>query len=325
MLPSRSRRRGRYCCGCAVRPSAAVRCTVFTAPTNSPATGGMSFAVKWPTPMVTAVVAVGSEVEGFAVGDRVGVHIVTGCGQCRHCKSGNEIFCDTLRYYGNGHAEYAVAPAHQCLKLPDDIPWDVAVLIAGDAMGVAYHSSRRMRVCANETCAVFGCGPIGLGVIVLWDFLGVRMIGVDISEKRLELAREMGAFATVNAGEDGYLDRLRELTGGAGPDMCLECTGKPGPVYDALAAVAKGGRVAICGEQPEASFNPSRDLIHKEVDIRGCWYWRMNELPAMTELVRRGLDVTRVVSHRLPLERAQEGYDLMASGDGGKILLQQYE
>lgn len=260
----------------------------------------------------------------FAEGDRVGVHVVVGCGTCVQCKTGNEIFCPNMGGVCNAHAEYVAAAARNCLRIPDSIDWDTGVLIAGDAMGVAYHLSRRVGVQAHDTVAVFGLGPIGLGVVSLWSFLGARVIGVDMSPYRRALAEKLGAWKTVEAAKKNTIERLRKLTGGAGPDTCLECTGKPDPVATAFEAVRKGGKLGIVGEQGSATFNPSRDLIHKELTVFGAWYFRLHEYPGMVELVNRGLKAKKVVTHRFPLEEAQKGYDLMAKQACGKVLFVQY-
>ncbi len=260
----------------------------------------------------------------FAQGDRVGVHVIVGCGTCAHCKTGNEIFCPNMLGSGAAHAEYIAVSARHCLGIPNHLDWDTGVLIAGDAMGVAYHLSRRVGVQAHDTVAVFGCGPVGLGVVLLWSFLGGRVIGVDPSEYRRALAENLGAWKSVAAGRESTIADLRALTGGAGPDTCLECAGKPGPVAAAFEAARKGGKVGIVGEQGEAAFNPSRDLIHKELTVYGAWYFRLSEFPGMVELCNRGLKPGDVVTHHFPLEEAQKGYDLMAQQRCGKVLFVQY-
>ncbi|MBU0606495.1 MAG: zinc-binding dehydrogenase [Armatimonadetes bacterium] len=259
----------------------------------------------------------------LAEGDRVGVHVVIGCGKCVQCKTGNEIFCDSKGFVGSAHAEYVAVPARACLKLPDNIDWDTGVLIAGDSMGVGYHLTRRVGLQASETVAIFGMGPIGLGALLVWDFLGARVIGVDMSDYRRKLAEKLGAWKTVNA-DKKTVERLRKLTGGAGPDTCLECTGKPDPVATAFEAVRNGGKLGIVGEQGNACFNPSRDLIHKEVNVYGAWYFRLHEFPGMVELCNRGLKPKKMVTHRFPLDEAQKGYELMAAGKTGKVLFVQY-
>jgi threonine dehydrogenase-like Zn-dependent dehydrogenase len=260
----------------------------------------------------------------LAPGDRVGAHVVVGCGRCAHCKAGNEIFCPDLQGSSGSHAEYIAVSARHCLRIPDGMDWDTAVLVAGDAMGLAYHLSRRVGVQSHDTVAVFGCGPVGLGMVALWSFLGARAIGVEMSPYRRELARRLGAWETVEAGKAETVDRLRQLTGGAGPDTCLECTGRPEAVAAAFEAARKGGKVGIVGEQGEACFNPSRDLIHKELTIYGAWYFRLNEFAGILELCSRGLQPAGVVTHRFPLEEAQQGYDLMAQQQCGKVLFVQY-
>ena len=255
---------------------------------------------------------------GFAEGDRVGVHIIIGCGECRWCRADRAVLCEKRSFCSSAHAEYKNVPAHHCVKLPDDIDWPTGVLIAGDAMGVAYHVADRVGVRATDTVAVMGCGPIGLGNILLLQFYGARPIGVDVSPQRLELARQMGAVDVVDASDGDAVEKLRELTDGEGPDICYECTGKPAGIAMAFEACANSGKIGVVGEQQEACFNPSRDLIHKELTVYGAWYWRMSEFEPMVKLVRRGLDVTRLITHELPLEDAQVGYELMAAGKSGK-------
>ncbi len=282
----------------------------FYSPGEKPA-GGHEFAGTVEDPNGNA---------GFAKGDRVAVHVVTGCGVCRHCQAGNEIFCETLAFPPNSHAEYSTPWAHHCLRLPEDIDWETGVLIGGDAMGVAYHLSRRVGVNAHDTVAVFGLGPIGLGIVSLWSFLGARVIGVDFSPWRREFAeKKLGCWKTVDGAKKGIVERLRKLTGD-GPDICLEATGKPEPVARCFEAVRKGGKIGIVGEQGNASFNPSDGLIHKEVNVYGAWYFRRHEFPGMVELCRRGLKPKQVITHRLALDEAQKGYDLMAAQQCGKVV-----
>lgn len=260
----------------------------------------------------------------FQTGDRVGAHVVVGCGVCAHCQTGNHIFCPNMLGSGYAHAEYIALSARHCLRIPDSMDWDTGVLVAGDAMGVAYHLSRRVGVQSHDTVAVFGCGPVGLGVVMLWTFLGARVIGVDPSPYRRDLAATLGAWETVEAGKTNTIDRLRELTGGAGPDTCLECAGRPDALAVALEAARKGGKVGVAGEQEEACFSPSRHLIHKELSIFGAFYFRLSEFASMVELCRRGLQPKRLITHRFALEEAQKGYDLMAQQKCGKVLFVQY-
>ncbi len=261
---------------------------------------------------------------GFAEGDRVGVHIIIGCGECRYCHADLAIFCERQSFCTGAHAEYMAAPARHCVKLPDDVDWPTGVLIAGDAMGVAYHLADRVGIRGHDAVAVIGCGPIGLGNVLLLDFYGARPLAADISADRLRLAWQLGATVSVNPQEVDAVKVLRDLTGGEGPDVCYECTGRPEGVSLAFEACKKGGKIGIVGEQPEACFNPSRDLIHKELTVYGAWYWRMCEFYEMVKLVREGLKVKRIITHELPLEEAQQAYDLMTAAKCGKIVFRQW-
>jgi threonine dehydrogenase-like Zn-dependent dehydrogenase len=100
---------------------------------------------------------------GFARGDRVGAHVIVGCGRCPHCQAGNHCFCPDMLPSGYAHAERIAVSARHCLRIPDGMDWDTGVLVAGDAMGVAYHLSQRVGVQAHDTVAVFGLRPRGPG------------------------------------------------------------------------------------------------------------------------------------------------------------------
>ncbi|MBM4050879.1 MAG: hypothetical protein FJ279_37770, partial [Planctomycetes bacterium] len=114
-------------------------------------------------------------------GDRVGVHAVWGCGNCRWCAQGQYTYCDTRSGLGGAHAELITAPDHCCLKLPDDVPDDVGVLLSGDGLGVPYHVSRRLGTRPRDFVLVIGAGPIGLGNILVQSYLGAEVIACDVA------------------------------------------------------------------------------------------------------------------------------------------------
>src|SRR6185312_335543 len=100
-------------------------------------------------------------------------------------------------FYDNMHAEYFVIPALACHRLPDDLPWDVGVLITGDGLGVPFHTSRKISSPEIRNVAIFGLGPVGLGSVMLQSFLGRSVIGVDRSPERVDFARKLGAAHTI--------------------------------------------------------------------------------------------------------------------------------
>ena len=256
-------------------------------------------------------------------GDRVGVSAVQGCGECRECRAGRYTFCPQ-RPPGKGpgwHAEYLVARGLACIRLPDDVSFDLGVLLTGDGLGVPYHVSRQTKPQPGETVAVFGVGPVGLGNVLVNTFLGCRVIAVDLSATRLKFAREVGAWKTINAGEDDPAEAIRRLTGGRGAEICLECAGRPETVKSALQCVATNGRVMCVGEHPRIEISPSGDLIRRDISLSGSWFYHFREAPEMLELYRHGLPVERLITHRFPLEQADEAYRLFAAGEAGKVIL----
>ena len=136
------------------------------------------------------------------VGDRVAVNIITGCGQCTNCRSGDRRFCAQQGYLFNGHAEYVAVPAVNCMPMPDELPFDEGVLIGGDTLGVAFHALSKICLRPRDTVAVVGCGPVGLGFVRLLSFYGVRTIAAEISPFRRELARRIGAERVVDPSAD---------------------------------------------------------------------------------------------------------------------------
>jgi propanol-preferring alcohol dehydrogenase len=269
------------------------------------------------------VVELGDGVEEIRCGDHVGVSAIVGCGICDDCKHGRYTWCNQRNFIGNMHAEYIVSPARGCQRLPADISWDVAPLIAGDGLGVPYHTSTKIRHLDAKTIAVFGLGPIGLGTILVHKFLGKTLLGVDRSPERLKLAEGLGA--TVLAANEGVdvPAWMQAQTGGRGPDICVEAAGVPATVRACFASVRKGGTVVFNGEQPALELSPSEDFIRRDIMALGSWYYHFCEFPEMLALYRKGLAVESLVTHRFPLSDAAEAFRIMAEGKSGKVLLTQ--
>ena len=268
------------------------------------------------------VVRRGEGVESPQVGQRVGVSAIAGCGQCAECRAGRYTWCSSFRFYGNMHAEAFVVAALACHPLPDDVPWDVGVLITGDGLGVPYHTSTRLRDKEIQDIAIFGVGPVGLGSVLLQTYLGRRVIAIDRSPDRLTLARTLGAQHTLHAGEGIELTwEIQALTGGRGADVCIEAAGSPETARLCFASVRKGGRVVFNGEQPSLELSPSEDFIRRDITALGSWFYHFHEYAAMLDLYRNGLPIASLVTHRFPLDEASAAYQAM-QGKSGKVLLE---
>ena len=271
---------------------------------------------------VGVVIQLGEGITTLQVGQRVGVSAISGCGHCAECAQGRYTWCATWKFYGSMHAEKFVVAANACHPLPDDVDWDVGVLITGDGFGVPYHTSLKLRNPVIETVAIFGAGPIGLGNLLMQRSLGRTVIAVDISPTRLELATELGASHVVNAGEvSDVAAAIRTLTGGRGADVCIEAAGRPETAKQCFAGVRTAGTVVFNGEQPALPLSPSEDFIRRDITALGSWYYHFNEYPAMLDLYRQGLPIGSLITHRFPLAQAAEAFRLMAAGLTGKVLL----
>lgn len=267
------------------------------------------------------VVAVGAGVASPAVGERVGLSGVVGCGVCAHCRAGRQTWCQQRLSYGSMHAEMILTVPQACHVLPRDVPWGAGVLLTGDGMGVPYHTSTRLADPAIRTVAIFGAGPIGLGNVIMQAFLGRRVLVVEVSAERRALALRLGAEAAIDPRQADPVESLRALTDGGGPDVCLEAAGRPETLTQCFAAVRTGGTVAMNGEQGPLPLSPSDDFIRRDITALGSWFYQAREYPRMVALYRQGLPVESLITHRFPLAAGGEAFAEFAAARTGKVLL----
>lgn len=263
---------------------------------------------------------VGSHVKHLKPGTRVGASAIAGCGACPDCRAGRYTWCPERRFFANMHAEYFVVPALACQLLPDDLDWEVGVLISGDGLGVPFHTSTKLDADSGTHVAVFGLGPIGLGNVLMQRFLGRTVIAIDLSEDRLALADALGAAHLVDARTDAVA-AVRRLTDGRGADVCIEAAGLPVTAKQCFAAVRTNGIVIFNGEQPSVELSPSDDFIRRDIRAVGSWFYHFAEFAEMLRLYRAGLAVESLVTHRFEHDHIGRGYELMAAGKSGKVLI----
>ena len=271
--------------------------------------------------------AVGPGCRRFRAGDRVIVYHISGCGVCNDCRRGYMISCTSEKYrraYGwqrdGGMAPYLLAEEKDLVLLPDELSFtDGAQVACG--FGTVYEGLEKIGVSGNDAVLVVGLGPVGLAALMLSRALGATTtIGTDTVPERMKLAEDLGlADHVVPAGPEA-VDRVRELTGGAGVEKSVDCSGSDPGRQTAIRSARKWGRIVFLGEGGTVAFNPSPDIIHDQKTIFGSWVtniWRMEEL--VERLVRWGLHPERLVTDRFPLERADDAYRLMAQGKCGKV------
>jgi D-arabinose 1-dehydrogenase-like Zn-dependent alcohol dehydrogenase len=250
---------------------------------------------------------VGSKVANLKAGQRVCLHYNISCGDCYHCKTGNEQFCTTVKMIGHhidgGYAEYIAMPARNAMPLPEEISFEAgATLMCASA--TALHALHKGRVKAGETVAVFGVGGLGLSAIQLARALGaVEVYAVDIKMDKLELASQYGAIP-INASRVDAVDEIRTLTKGKGVDVALEMIGLPITMKQTIESLGVLGRAVIVGlSQMPLEVHPYQTLIGYEAEIIGSNDHLLQELPLLIDMARqKTLDTSYVVSQRIPLD-----------------------
>jgi threonine 3-dehydrogenase len=242
---------------------------------------------------------------------------------CYQCRTGRQYVCRNLRILGvhapGTFAQYAVLPETNAWVSTGLTP-DVAAL--QEPMGNAVHALFVEEI-AGLSVAVLGCGPIGLMAIAIARLAGAGTIfATDINAARLGMATRMGADVALDAGGD-VVGAIMEGTDGNGVDVVLEMSGAESAVHQGLAAVTNGGRVSLLGTHTRpASIDFSEEVIFKGLRLYGITGRRLFETWYRTAaLLEEGLDLTPIITHRLPLSAYREAFDLVASGHAGKIVL----
>lgn len=271
------------------------------------------------------VVDLAADVHTVAVGDFVAGEGHLTCGTCHSCRRGQPHICERLQVIGvdrdGAFANFVVMPAANAWKLAPSIPRDVAAIM--DPLGNAVHASLETSLAAKSV-AVIGCGPIGLMAIPICHMVGAAFVAAsDVHDYRLGLARRMGADLVLDSRNDDVAARIRESTGGQGADVVLEMSGHGDGLRDGLRSLRNGGWVSVLGlPSGRVELDLANDVIFKEaylVGIFGRKLWQTWE--QATALLRMGLDVTPVITHRLPLDQYEEAFALLKSGEAGKVIL----
>ena len=256
-----------------------------------------------------------------AEGDRVLIPAVLSCGTCRYCRRGRENICDNLVMLGNNmdgaYAEFVVVPASQLIAVPASIPLERASIIA-DAVSTPYHAVKhRGRVQPGDIVAVVGCGGVGLNVVQCATLAGARVIAIDVSEQRLDIARPLGAVETVNPNEVERIDRhVRKLTDG-GVDVAFEAIGNPKTMRVAFSLLRRGGRLCVIGYSADEVTLSAAKLMYFELEVVGSLGCGAGEYPEIIGLVEAGrLRLDIIVSGFIPLDDINDGFDRLRRGEG---------
>lgn len=272
------------------------------------------------------IAAVGAGVESLRIGQRVSVEGHLGCGACQPCRTGNGHVCDKVKIIGidrdGTFAEYLAVPAYNIWPLNDAIPDNVAAIM--DPLGNAVHTVMAAGV-SGKSVLITGVGIIGLMAVAVAKAAGAaRLIAADVDEHRLAVARRLGADECIISKGDKWVDEVRRMTHGLGPEVVCEMSGAHGAIRGALAAMRNCGTMAILGiPKDDVPVNFSDHVIFKGARILGINGRKMFETWYQAEdLILSGkVDMGPIITHEIPLADYRRGFELMAKGEAIKVIM----
>jgi threonine 3-dehydrogenase len=272
------------------------------------------------------VVQVGNNVTNVKVGDHVSseTHIV--CGECPQCLTGNGHICKNTKIIGvdmdGCFAEYVALPSQNLWLNDKEMPFETASI--QEPMGNAVHTVLSGDV-VGRTVAIIGCGPIGLMAVGVAKAAGAsQVIAFDLNDYRLELAQKMGATTIVNAKNEDPVETVMNLTDHNGVDVVCEMSGHPVAINQGFKMITNGGRMSILSLPVRpVEIDITNDIVFKGITVQGITGRKMFETwRQVSGLLRSNqIDVNPLITHTLPLEDFDKGFQLMIDGKCGKVVL----
>lgn len=271
------------------------------------------------------VYQVGEEVKEFKPGDRIVADTWGGCGSCYYCRLGRFNHCLYQTRLGQhvdgGMAKYVIVPGNSLYKIPEGADFQEASVI--EPLGVILRAFERCDLKPGDDIAIMGPGPIGLLGVMVAKASGAATVivsGLKEDNERLEYAKKFGAI-TVNVGEENLKDRVLDLTEGRGVDIVMDVSGGKTSLTEATNIVKKGGQIGVVGLSPEGVFSPYI-IVDKELTIHGSFRRQPHTWYRAIKLVAsKVLDIKSIITHVLPLKRADEGFQILMRREGIKVIL----
>lgn len=270
------------------------------------------------------IVEVGSEVKGLKPGQVVSGEGHITCGMCRNCRAGQRHLCRNTLGVGVNRpgcfAEYLALPASNVLVLPENISGEQASIL--DPLGNATHCALAFDM-VGEDVLITGAGPIGIMAVAIAKHIGARHVVItDVNDYRLELAVKMGATKAVNVKYQSLKDIEKELGMTEGFDIGLEMSGNPMALNDMMKVMNHGGHVTMLGIPPQETPIDWNQVIFKGLVIKGIYGREMFETwYKMIAMLQSGLNIDPVITHHFPVDDFQHAFQIMASGQSGKVIL----
>lgn len=270
------------------------------------------------------VVETGSHVSNVAPGDHVTCHFYLTCHNCRYCRSGRETLCENFRgFFGlvmdGGYAEYTLVPGVNLCEIPEGVS-SLDACVAADAICTPYHNCvAEARIRPGDLVAIVGAGGgVAIHAVQMAQACGGHVIGIDVSEKKLEAVSELGAFATLNPEKTDMVEEILSLTDGRGVDACIDYVASRETLEASLASIGRAGKLVIVGYRPPPAYkgvspNFTVDPLHllnNAQEIHGSRYCSMEELRQSLALVRQG-KIKPIVTETFALEETEAAFQAL--------------
>ncbi|MGD2200746.1 MAG: alcohol dehydrogenase catalytic domain-containing protein [Candidatus Bathyarchaeota archaeon] len=293
----------------------------------TPAYEGMGLPVIMGHEFSGVVEAVGTAVEGYEPGDRVLSRSVVSCGGCRFCRAGMDNLCESSSLFGihrdGGFAEYISVPQRLLYPIPGTMSFEEAALV--EPLSNAVHFVNDITpVEPGDLAVIHGIGPIGLFSAQLFRLAGAETLitGISVDTQRFKIAEKLGLEA-VNVDEVDPVELVMERTGGRGGDVAFVAVGAPSAVVEAINLVRKRGQVTVVGIFPGDVPVPLTHVVRREITLAGAYDARASNFQEAMELIRSGeVEASALITHRFPLEEADEAFRVAGSKEGCKVLFE---
>jgi threonine dehydrogenase-like Zn-dependent dehydrogenase len=274
------------------------------------------------------IVELGAGVKDVKAGDRIMQHHYLGCMECKYCRAGWTQLCpvaEKRRYYGGsdhgGHGGHMVADYRTCVALPDEVSFDAGAYLACGA-STAFQALKKLDVSGRDVLAVFGQGPVGLAATMLGTAMGARVVAVDISKERLKLAGTAGAWKTIDNSDGSAVAQIKGLTHGEGADAALEAAGHPVTRVATVEATRIFGRACLVGEGGTVTYEATPHIIHRHLTLLGSWTFSTFGMAEAARFVAdRGVQLEKVITDRVSIERLPAAYTEFDKGQSGKMVV----
>lgn len=239
------------------------------------------------------------------------------CGTCYSCRRGKVNCCEDNQTMGvqrdGAFSEFITMPIERIVNGKD---LDGKILALIEPFSIGYHAINRGNIKQGDRVLVIGAGPIGIFAMISAKLKGARVYISDILDKRLELAMDLGADGIINSKRENLKDRVMEITGNCGMDVCVEAVGLPETFLDCIDNVCFGGKIVLIGNgKKETKFNHSI-LLKKELEVYGSRN-SLNDFEPLIEIVSQGLvDISKLITDVYSLEKATEAFEALKNNDG---------